>query len=251
MDGGQRLALRAQLLTGLELVVAGVVMCVGATLQGSVGFGMGLVGSPVLILIDPRFVPGPVLLSTLVLTTFLTWRERHSVDVRGVGWAVAGRVVGTLAAVSVLAVLPQDWTAIVCAGVVLLAVLMSVSGLRFRPVWSVLVVAGALSGLMGTIASIGGPPVAMVYQDAKAMRLRATLSSFFWIGTIMSLVALRAVGRFGAYELRLTLFLLPSMMLGYVLSRWTKGLVDRGRTRVAVLAVATISGVVVIVRQLA
>ncbi len=128
---------------------------------------------------------------------------------------------------------------------------MSVSGLRFRPVWSVLVVAGALSGIMGTIASIGGLPVAMVYQDAKGTRLRATLSSFFWIGTIMSLVALRAVGRFGAYEVRLTLLLVPSMMLGYVISQWTKRLVDRGRTRVAVLLVAAISGILVIVRQLA
>jgi uncharacterized membrane protein YfcA len=151
----------------------------------------------------------------------------------------------------VLAVLPRDWTATVCAGLVLVAVLMSVSGLRFRPVWSVLVVAGALSGIMGTIASIGGLPVAMVYQDAKGTRLRATLSSFFWIGTIMSLVALRAVGRFGAYEVRLTLLLVPSMMLGYVISQWTKRLVDRGRTRVAVLLVAAISGILVIVRQLA
>lgn len=225
-------------------------MCVGALLQGSVGFGMGLLGSPILILIDPRFVPAPVLLSTLILTTFLVWRERHAVDTHGLRWAVVGRVAGTLVAATALSVLPQGRMAIVFGGLVLLAVVMSLSGVRFSPVRPVLMVAGALSGIMGTIASIGGPPIAMVYQDSQGTRLRATLSSFFWIGTILSLVALRAVGRFGAYELRLTAILLPSIMFGYLLSRWTRGLVDRGRTRMAVLTVAAISGVVVIAREL-
>ena len=50
-----------------------VILCgaVGFTLQGAVGFGMGIVGSPILILIDSRLVPGPILASTMVFTTVL------------------------------------------------------------------------------------------------------------------------------------------------------------------------------------
>ena len=237
-------------MTWIDLSVAVLTMLIGATLQGSVGFGMGLLASPILILIDPRFVPAPILLATLVLTTFMTWRERHAVDTDGLRWAVVGRVLGTTAAATVLAVLPQDRMSIVFGSLVLLAVLMSVSGLRFRPARSVLMVAGALSGIMGTIASIGGPPMALVYQDSAGDRLRATMSGFFWVGTTMSLTALWVVGRFGLYEIGLTMILLPSMMVGYVISRWTKGVVDQGRSRTAVLLVATAAGVVVIARQL-
>ena len=123
------------------------------------------------------------------------------------------------------------------------------SGLNFRPVRPVLLGAGALSGIMGTIASIGGPPIALVYQDARGDRLRGTLSSFFLIGTALSLTALRLIGRFGADEVRLTLLLLPGLLVGFVMSRWTAAVVDRGYTRRAVLAVAGFTGLLVIIRQ--
>ena len=233
----------------LDLAIASITVLIGATLQGSVGFGMGLLASPILILIDERFVPAPILLSTTILTTFLVIRERHAIDIYGLRWALAGRVVGTVVAGTVLALLPGDRMAVVFGGFVLVAVLMSVSGLRFQPGPRVLAGAGALSGIMGTIASIGGPPMALVYQDAEGARLRATMSSFFWVGTILSLSALRLVGRFGSEEVRLTLVLLPSMMLGLYASRWTAAVVDRGHTRTAVLTVAAVTGAMVIIRQ--
>lgn len=44
-------------LTWNELVLASITVLVGSTLQASVGFGMGLLASPILILLDSRFVP--------------------------------------------------------------------------------------------------------------------------------------------------------------------------------------------------
>ena len=164
--------------------------------------------------------------------------------------AFGGRVIGTVAATTVLALLPQDRMALMFGALVLLGVAMSVSGLRLHPRRSVLVCAGAMSAIMGTIASIGGPPMALVYQDAQGPRLRATMSSFFWIGTVMSLVALRLVGRFGEDEIRLTLLMLPAVMLGLFTSRLASAVVDRGYTRIAVLWLATAAGLAVIVRQL-
>ena len=92
----------------LEIALVGLIVLVGSTLQGSVGFGMGLLASPLLILIDPRFVPAPILLSTLVLVSLLTLRERHAIDLHGIGWAMVGRVGGTAAAGVVLVALPGD-----------------------------------------------------------------------------------------------------------------------------------------------
>ena len=208
-----------------EILLASVTVLVGSTMQGSVGFGMGLLASPVLMLIDPRFV-------------------------RGLQWALIGRVVGTAAAMTVLVSLPEDQMRLVFGGLVLLGVGMSLSGLRLTPVGPVLVGAGALSGVMGTIASIGGPPMALLYQHARGATLRGTMSSFFWVGTFMSLVALRLIGRFGAEELRLTLIIMPAVLLGFVCSRRTAAIVDRGYTRGAVLSIAALTGLTVIARQL-
>jgi uncharacterized membrane protein YfcA len=122
--------------------------------------------------------------------------------------------------------------------------------LQLKPQRWILVGAGTLSAVMGTIASIGGPPMALVYQHAHGARLRATMSSFFWIGTLMSLVTLRLVGRFGAAEVRLALVILPAMVAGLVVSKWTAARVDRGYTRPLVLALAAAAGLTVILREL-
>ena len=233
-----------------DILIASVTVLIGSTLQGSVGFGMGLLASPVLILIEPRFVPAPILLSTFCLTSFLAVREWDAIDVDGLRWAVVGRTGGTILAGFVLAVLPNDWMMLVLGLFVLFGVAMSMSGLKVKPTRLVLLWAGALSGVMGTIASIGGPPIALVYQDAPGARIRATMSCLVWVGTIMSLIVLWLVGRFGETELRLTLILLPGLFLGVFVSRWTAHVVDRGSTRAAVLSVAGLAGLVVVLRQL-
>ena len=64
--------------------------------QGSIGFGLGVLSVPLLVLIDARFVPGPLLLAALLLTLLIYRRERQSVQSGELGWAYAGRVAGTV-----------------------------------------------------------------------------------------------------------------------------------------------------------
>ena len=233
-----------------DIIIASLTVLVGSTLQGSIGFGFGLFASPILVLIDPQLVPAPLLLLTLVLTSFLVVRERTAIDIRGLRWALVGRMAGTVVAGGVLSLISVQHIELLFGFLVLVGVTMSVSGLRFQPRRRVLFGAGLLSAVMGTIASIGGPPMALVYQDAPASRLRATMSAFFWVGTILSLFILRLVGRFGATEINLTILLLPALFLGLLMSRWTSSFVDGRYTRPAVLLLATAGGLVVIFRQL-
>ena len=78
----------------------------------------------------------------------------------------------------------------------------------------------------------------------------APLSSFFLVGTIISLAALSLVGRFGRDELRLTVALLPGALFGFVVSRRIASRLDRGYTKRAVLATATVAGLIVVVRYM-
>ena len=232
----------------VDILLVLVCSTVGFTLQGAVGFGMGILGSPILLLIDARLVPGPILASTMVFTTLLTLRERRAVDVGGLRWAVAGRAAGTIPAAALLAVLPSEQLSLLFGGIVLFAVAISISGLHVEPRPMSLLVGGALSGIMGTIAAIGGPPIALLYQHAPGARVRGTLSSLFLVGTVISLAALALVGRFGRAELQFTLALLPGALFGFVVSRRIASRLDRGYTRSAVLTIAAVAGLVVVVR---
>ena len=205
-----------------------VVTFVGSTLQGAIGFGMGLLAAPLLILLDPRLVPAPILVCTLVLTLLMSYRERRAMDVHGLRWAILGRIAGTVVAAGILAIAAADTLLLLFGVFILAAVAMSASGLRFEPTGRALVAAGVVSGVIGTVAAAGGPPLALLYQDAPGARIRSTISGFFVVGTIVSLAALWLVGRFGAGELRLALVMLPGMLAGLALSRSIAPLVDRG-----------------------
>lgn len=55
-------------LSALQLGLAGAIVLVGTVVQGSLGFGLGTLGVPLLLLIYPGFVPAPMLLVAFVLT---------------------------------------------------------------------------------------------------------------------------------------------------------------------------------------
>ena len=239
---------------GLELLSIAFgcfAVALGAWVQGSVGFGYALIAAPLLALVSEGFVPGPVMASSMLVSAAGAWRERGSLDRAGVAWALAGRVPGIAVGASALAMMPADVAGAVFGGLVLLAVAISVSGLRVPLAPRSLLGTGFVSGVMGTMTSIGGPPMALLYQDASGPSLRATLNTYFALGSAMSLPALALAGHFGRAELISALVLVPPTALGFALSSRSRAYLDAGRVRPAVLAVSGAAALAVVVKALA
>jgi hypothetical protein len=232
----------------LQLGVASAIVAVGAVVQGSIGFGVNVVAGPILILIDPRLVPGPALVVAFVLTVLVWIRDRGSADLKGFGWVFVGRIPGTIAGALAVSALPVRGTAIALALIVLVAVAMSLGGWRLRRSPPALVGAGTVSGFFGTVASIGGPPIALLYQDEKGSVARGTLSSIFAVGALLSIVLLSIVGEFDVRGAVTSVVLLPAVLVGFGVSRWTSRILDRGFVRRAILGVCAASAVAAIVR---
>jgi uncharacterized membrane protein YfcA len=209
-----------------------------------------LLAAPLLALIEPRLVPGPLVFAGLALTVVMAVRDRASIHVGGVGWALAGRLPGTVVGAITLTLLSAGTLDVVLGALVIGAVVMTAFSPPIRPRAGVLLVAGMLSGFMGTTSSIGGPPVAMLYQHESGARIRGTLAAYFTFGATMSLVALATVDRFGQWELLAALALLPGVLIGVWLSERAARWLDAGRTRVAVLAVSAASGALLVLREL-
>lgn len=236
-------------LTTAELVLATVAVVIGACIQGSLGFGLGLVAAPVLVMLDPSLIPSVVLGMGVPLTFLVAWRERASLDLRRVSWAMAGRVPGTvLGSIAVLA-LSDRWLAGLFAGALLLAVVASVAGFGLEPSDRTMFGAGLGSGFMGTATSVGGPPMALLLQRERGPELRASLAAFMAFGSTISLIALIAIGEFDRHALAVTAVLVPAVLGGFAASRWTNPILDRGYTRPAVLTFAALSALSILVRD--
>ena len=238
-------------MTAAEVAFVGAVAAAGGCLQGAVGFGFAVLAAPLVVLVDPTLVPGPMLAAATVLTVVLAHRERASLDIRGLRWALAGRVPGTALGALVVNALSRGALTILFALMVLVAVGVSAVGWRVRRSNPVLVVAGVASGVMGTATSIGGPPIALVYQDARGPELRSTLAGFFLFSAALSLAGLAVVGELTWGDLGRGAALALPTVAGASLSPLATDALDRGRTRDAVLAVAAASSLFVLLREIA
>ncbi len=230
-------------------MVVTVVVALGATIQGTVGFGLGLFAAPLLLLIEPGLVPGPLLLASAVLTLLLARRNWHGVQVGDLGWALGGRVVGTLLALAVLTTLSARQLDTLFGVLVLTAVVLTGIGPKIRPGPGPLLAAGTASGLMGTMTTIGGPPVALLYQHESGPRIRGTLSAFFVVGVVLSVAGLASVGRFGIPEVVQAGLIVPGVLAGYAASVVTEQWIGGRWLRSAVLVVSAGAGLAVILRR--
>ena len=220
-------------MTAAGYLIALGAVAVGALTQGTLGFGFGMLAAPVLAIVDEALVPGAVLVLGVTVAAIVAWDERGALDWRGIKWALVGRVFGTLAGAYAVTRLDHDAMSVVLGVLVLLAVAISLSGWHVRPTTSTLVGAGMVSGVMGTLTSVGGPPMALVYQHESGPRIRATLSAYFVVGVAISLTGLAWVGRFGLTEAALAGALLPAILIGFWVSRHTARRLDRGSLRPA------------------
>lgn len=222
----------------------------GSVIQGAIGFGLALISVPVLTLVEPVAVPVVVLLLALPMACVMAIRERSSMDLRGFYLLTAGRLAGTVAGVGLVVVIPNGSLTVVVGTLILAAVAMSLLRPQFEIHDGTRLAGGVASGVMSTAAAVGGPPIALIYQNRSGAELRSTLAISFVIGIFMSLVGLGVAGRISAEHVQLTLLLLPAMLLGLWLGTRLSRRTDGRWLRPAVLAFAGLSGAVVILTGL-
>ncbi|MEX2317930.1 MAG: sulfite exporter TauE/SafE family protein [Pirellulales bacterium] len=239
-------------ITPEQLAVALLLATIGSVIQGAVGFGLAVISAPILLLLYPQsiFVPGPLLLAAMMLTILIAHRERSSVAVREVGIGTVGRVLGMLPAAYAVSVLDERYYHVLFAILILLGVMLSISGWHLRPTPGNLLAASTLSGFTGTISSVGGPPLALVYQHEEGRRIRGTMSAIFTVGTVISLAGLAAAGKFHQNELLLGLALAPAVVIGFIVSGYTTRYIDGPLTRPVLLIASALSAAAILVRAL-
>ena len=229
------------------VAVLAVAVAAGAVVQGSIGFGYALVAVPAMVLLFPWAVPVTPLLLALPMTLLMSAREWRSIDLGGFALITGGRLVGTVAGVVLLVVAPKGYLSVLTGLLILAAAL----GSFFRPDFKVndgtRLAGGLASGVVGTVAALGGTPLALVYQDRSGAELRSTLAISFVLGIMMSLVGLALAGKVEGRHAVLALQLLPGMLAGLWASRWVVERLDERWLRPAVLAFAAVAGVVIVV----
>lgn len=234
----------------LSLALYAMVIFCGAFVQGTLGFGLAIVASPILYWLNPALVPGPVIALALSVALVNLIRYRRTLTLNGLRGAIGGLLPGALLGGYLLTVISGNALSILLGSMVLVAVVVSMGRIRLSVTPVSLAVAGFLSGMMGTATAISGPPMALVMQHEPPDRIRATLSGFYVICCALSLTILYLNSYFGVQQLRLAWLLLPAALLGSLTANYLSRFLSQAMLRQGVLGLCSVCGVMALVSAL-
>lgn len=230
------------------VLALGVPLAAGAFVQASIGFGMAVVAAPFIVVFAPDLMPGALLVTSFSLPVGQLAHGPRDIGWRPLGWALAGRLLLTPVGVAVVALFSPRAIAATVGVLVLLTVAASLKTVDLRPTAGAAFAAGAIAGVSGTAASIGGPFMALVLQRERPERLRATLSTFFVVGAVLAVGGLMLAGEFTRHQFLAGVVWIPFIAIGYAVSSPLRRHLDGGRLRVAVLWFCVVASLSVIAR---
>ncbi len=201
------------LYTAPELLAV-LVVAAGVFVQSRIGIGYGLLAAPILYQINPAYVPGPILMIGFSLAVVMVLQGSQQLRWRRILPAILARVPGAWAGALLVQAMSQALLGLLLGATLLLATLLSWHSIKLSTTGRNLTLGGFFSGLVGTATGIGGPPMALVYQEQNPAIARAELAGFFLVGTVISLAMLFSAAQLSETHLWLSLKLLPGMALG-------------------------------------
>ena len=244
------------MLSGYDLVIALFMIWLGATVMGSVGFGMGLVVSPVLLLlVDPQTVVVVVNAEIGLLTVMVLARNWRYVDLKAALWMSTGGVAAAPIGVLVLGSAGPGALRIAVSVVVLLLACvmvfdMQLPGVRRRLAGPVF---GFLSSLAVTALSIGGP-LAAIYAIAQGWQprtVRASLALYFLTYEVAAFALYAYTGLVDQGTSANVAVLAPGLVAGFGLGAFLAPRLDQKAFRRLALAVIIGGSSVLLVREVA
>lgn len=226
------------------------VVLLGAFIQGTCGMGFALIVVPVISLLNPTSLPVTVLLLMLPLNGYIAWREWNALDKIGAIWIGMGRFIGTFGGIAILSLLSMKSLSIFVGLSTIFAAVVTWFIPAFNPNKKAYIGAGLITGITETTTGIGGPPLALTYQHRPVAEMRATIAVSFLFGEIISLIFLALSGHIHPDLMYSSLWFLPALIVGSVLSQSIHNSINQKYMRIFVQIFALTSSIVLIVKAM-
>lgn len=234
----------------LSFLLANCAVLLASIVQTSTGMGFAMIAAPLLALISLEFVPGPMLFVNLFLSVFMLGDGRSHIVRREIVTLFPAILIGTLLGVAILSRVPGDALGAVFAGVILIAVVMTLVAKTLPLTFRNLTLCGVAVGAMGSTSGIPGAPLVVLYQNEEIEKTRPTMALVFTFSYITSLIALTYGGAFNTRLALDGLALLPGLLLGFGIGKWARRYMTRALGRALMLSIASIGAVLLLVKSL-
>jgi hypothetical protein len=215
-----------------ELVLI-VITFVAAAVNGALGYGFSSITVPIALLFYTNRVLNPALvLVEIVINAYVLFINRSSI--RSVIWRVApiigGLVIGVAIGSYLLSLVHPAWVKFVTYFFLLPLILLQAAGIRkpIRAEKAIAVPFGAGLGMLYSITTISGPPLALLFnnQGYPKQDFRAALGIIRLAESSFTAVAYVFIGFYNAEAMELIPLIAPSVLLGIPLGTFLIRMMD-------------------------
>jgi uncharacterized membrane protein YfcA len=208
------------------LVLAGIAL-LAATVNGALGYGFSSLTVPVALVFYANRVLNPaIIIVEVFINSYVLFINRHSVP--AVWKRVLPIVIGLLPGIAVggyvVASLNPGWIKIITYTVILPLILIQAAGRRWpvRSEQSVGLPFGAALGVLYSVTTISGPPLAILFNNQGFVKndFRAGLALIRVAESSLTAIVYYNLGLFVAESQGVLSVIIPSIIVGIPLGAW-------------------------------
>src|SRR5579871_5219993 len=211
----------------IGLIVLGLVALFAAFVNGAIGYGFSSLTVPLALVFYTNRVLNPAVVIIEVFINFYVLSVNLP-GVRGVWRRVIPIVVGLLPGIGLgallLAALHPGWAKFATYVIILPLILVQAAGLRrpLRSRWLVGLPFGAALGVLYSVTTISGPPLAILFNNQGLVKdeFRAGLALVRTVESSVTAIVYFQLGLFIADSQDIFLAFIPGVLLGIPLGAW-------------------------------
>lgn len=230
-----------------SVLLAALVALLAGGVSGLTGFGLALIGVPLLLFV---YEPATVVVLLSVLSVFINvavvWDSWHDADRRLVLSLLPAAAVGVFVGAEVLYYADPLYIRLGVGIIVVFSALLLLREVRIPGAegWLGTMVAGSTSGLLSTSTGLAGPPIVLLLAARRLPKhaFRGSSALYFLAMSFVGLAALTNRGLLDVAQLPLALALVPAAFLGKVLGTALLNRISDKTFRTVTLGVVILTG---------
>ncbi len=239
----------------IQYILIGAIIFLSAFVQGTAGFGFGMVAMGLLpLVLDVKFSIPFVAVYALIVCFILMLQLRKHLDKKKILPLLVGALLGT--PVGVLFLKSVDASIVkLCLGIVLVfyslysLINKKVTDRKIKDTWGY--IAGFLGGILGGAFNTSGPPV-IIYTTLKNWDkdgVKSTLQVFFSASVLFQVILYIIAGIITKETLIYNLYFLPCLVVGVLTGSFLYNRIDHQTFKKIVFVLLLILGFVFIFKR--
>lgn len=239
----------------LQIVITVIAAFAGSTVLSTVGFGIGMVGIPILLLaLDPQTAVVVLNTVTTPLLVLIVWKNRHHVKFRE---TLPIAILGLLGALTGAYILSTTDDTILRVSIVVLIIALTIASvfdIKGKIPYPRVVgpTIGYVVGLLLGALGIGGPLLVLfiLTRDWDRFAIRASMPLYLLFIMPSATVGYIASGLFTTERLMLSAIAIGPVVVGFWLGSMIAHRLNENLFRKAAMAIIIGTSIIVLVREL-